>query len=124
MGKVDALLDVGLETLDSLAQELLLPLGDALQGVGDLFDTVGLRTLVNVIKIESSRISTYSKLNRDREEVDASSLGDGLTAGNTRQVDVAGLNKALFALGSAEHLFGESEGHVSICSLDGRRKAM
>lgn len=43
MGKVDALLDVGLETLDSLDQELLLPLGDALQGVGNLFDTVGLR---------------------------------------------------------------------------------
>lgn len=45
VGKVDALLDVGLETLDSLAQELLLPLGDALQGVGDLFDTVGLRSV-------------------------------------------------------------------------------
>lgn len=108
MGKVDALLDVGLETLDSLAQELLLPLGDALQGVGNLFDTVGLRSVSQYNEIKGSRISTYSKLNRDREEVDAGSLGDSLTAGNTRQVDVAGLNKALLALGSAEHLFGES----------------
>lgn len=48
MGKVDALLDVGLETLDRLAQELLLPLGDALQGVGDLLDTVGLRNVSQV----------------------------------------------------------------------------
>jgi hypothetical protein len=45
VGKVDALLDVGLETLDSLAQELLLPLGDALQGVGGVLDTVGLRNV-------------------------------------------------------------------------------
>lgn len=52
---------------------------------------------------------TYSKLNRDREEVDASSLGNGLTAGNTRQVDVAGLNKALFTLDGTEQLLGESE---------------
>lgn len=70
---------------------------------------LGCEALVYIIKIESSRISTYSKLNRDREEVDAGGLGDGLTAGNTRQVDVAGLNKALLALDSAEHLFGESE---------------
>jgi hypothetical protein len=57
---------------------------------------------------------TYSKLNRDREEVDAGSLGDGLTAGNTRQVDVARLNKALLALGSAENLLGESKVFKSV----------
>lgn len=43
VGKVDALLNVGLEALDSLAQELLLLLGDALQGVGGLLHTFGLR---------------------------------------------------------------------------------
>lgn len=43
VGKVDALLNVGLEALDSLAQELLLLLGDALQRVGGLLHTFGLR---------------------------------------------------------------------------------
>lgn len=52
---------------------------------------------------------TYSKLDGDGEELNASSLGDGLTSGNTRQVDVAGLNKALLTLDSAEQLLGESE---------------
>jgi hypothetical protein len=40
--EVDALCDVALETLDALLQESLLLLGDVLQGVGDLLDTVGL----------------------------------------------------------------------------------
>lgn len=44
MGKVDALLDVAFEALDSLTQELLLLLGDALQGVGGVLDAVGLHT--------------------------------------------------------------------------------
>lgn len=52
MGKVNALLDVGLEALDSLGQELLLPRGDALQGVGDLLDTVGLQNVSQNVSLE------------------------------------------------------------------------
>jgi hypothetical protein len=43
VGKFDTLLDVALEALDSLGQETLLLLGDALQGVDGLFGTVGLQ---------------------------------------------------------------------------------
>lgn len=49
VGEVDALLDVALEALDSLAQELLLLLGNALQGVGGLLHTVGLRNVSQII---------------------------------------------------------------------------
>ena len=42
MGEVDTLLDVALEALDSLGQESLLLLGDALQGVDGLLSSVGL----------------------------------------------------------------------------------
>jgi len=101
VGKVDALLDVLLKALDSLAQELLLLLGDALQRVGGVYDAIG------------------SKLNGDGEEVDASSLGNSLTSGNTRQVDVAGLDKTLLALGSTKQLLGKSE--ASICHGEGSR---
>lgn len=75
-----------------------------------------------LLNLELSNL-TYSKLNRDREEVDAGSLGDSLTAGNTRQVDVAGLNEALLALGSAKHLFSESKESVSVCDWDMYEKA-
>lgn len=42
MGKLDALGNVALEALDGLGQQGLFLLGDALQGVGGLFGTVGL----------------------------------------------------------------------------------
>lgn len=42
MGKVDALLNVALEALDSLAKELLLLLGDLLKRVGHALHTIGL----------------------------------------------------------------------------------
>jgi len=46
VGEVDALLDVALEALDSLLQKRLLLVGDALQGVGGLLGTVGLKLLL------------------------------------------------------------------------------
>ncbi len=57
--------------------------------------------------------STYAELNGDGEEVAAGSLGDGVTAGNTRQVDVAGLNETLLALDGSQDLLSEAGGMVS-----------
>lgn len=51
---------------------------------------------------------TYAKLNGNGEEIGTSLLGDDITAGNTGEVDVAGLNEALFALDGANDLFGEA----------------
>jgi hypothetical protein len=45
VGKVNALLDIALEFLNGLLQKTLLLLSDSLQRVGDLLDTVGLRTV-------------------------------------------------------------------------------
>lgn len=49
MSKVNALLDVALQTLHSLSKKPLLLLGETLQGVGGLLGTVGLeKVLVNI----------------------------------------------------------------------------
>ncbi len=50
---------------------------------------------------------SYAKLNGDGEEVDTGLRLDLLTAGDTREVDIAGLNKALSTLGSLEQLLGK-----------------
>jgi hypothetical protein len=92
--EIDALLDVVLEALNGLLQELLLLVGDTLQGVEGLLGTVG------------------AKLNGNGEEVNASLLGNGIASGNARKVDVAGLDEALFALGSPQDLLGEAETSV------------
>lgn len=52
----------------------------------------------------------YSELNGDREEVDTSGFLDLLAAGNTGEVDVAGLDKTLGALGSLEELLSKPDG--------------
>jgi hypothetical protein len=52
--------------------------------------------------------STYAKLNGNREELGASGLSNGITTGNTGEVDEAGLDNALLALGGLDHLLGES----------------
>lgn len=108
MGKVDTLLDVALEALDSLGQEALLLLGDALQGVDGLLGTVGLYLLSVTDKKGGGEQRTYAELDGDGEEVTASLLGDGLAARNTGQVDVAGLDEALLASGGLEDLLGEA----------------
>jgi len=51
---------------------------------------------------------THAKLDRDREEVALDLGSDLLAAGNARQVDVAGLNKTLFALDGPEDLLGKA----------------
>ena len=56
------------------------------------------------------RLWTYPKLDRDREEIDASLLGDLLAARNARQVHVRRLDDALLALDGLDQLFGEAEG--------------
>lgn len=51
---------------------------------------------------------TYTELNGDGEEVDTSLLGNLLTAGDTGEVDVAGLNEALGTSSSLQELLSES----------------
>ena len=51
---------------------------------------------------------TYAELYGNREEIGASLLGNGITAGDTGKVDVAGLDEASFALDGADNLFGEA----------------
>jgi hypothetical protein len=53
-------------------------------------------------------VSTYTKLNGDGEEVKTSGLGDGISTLNTREVDVAGLDNTLLALGGLDDLLGEA----------------
>ena len=106
MGELDALGNVTLEAVNSLGEESLLLLSYASERVGGLFGTVGLQELVSVIKHTVAR--TYAKLNGNGEEIGASLLGNGITAGNTGEVDVAGLDEALFALNSTDDLFSEA----------------
>jgi hypothetical protein len=54
--------------------------------------------------------STYTKLDRYREEFKTSGLGDGISALNSREVDVAGLYNTLLALGGLDDLLGEAVG--------------
>lgn len=50
----------------------------------------------------------YSKFDRDREEVAASLLGNGLASGHARKIDVGRLNEALLALDGAKELLSEA----------------
>lgn len=63
--------------------------------------------------MEKDKGLPYSKLNRDGEEVAASLLGNGITARNAGEVDVARLNEALLALDSPEELLGKSDKNQS-----------
>lgn len=109
MGKIDTLLDVALEALDSLLQEFLLPFGNALQGVNGLLGTIGLEDVSQLVSFFPRDMrATYAELDGDREEVDANLLGDGVTSGDAREVDVARLNKTLLALDGPKNLLGEA----------------
>jgi hypothetical protein len=90
VGKLDALGNIALEISDSLLQESLLLLSDALKRVVGLLSTIG------------------SKLDRNREEIGADLLRDGLTPRNSRKVHVAWLNKALLTLYRSDDLLGKS----------------
>lgn len=107
MGKFDTLGDVALEALDGLLQERLLLVGDALEGVGGLLSAVGLCMISDTIGNRGMH-STYAELNGNREEVQASRLGNGVSSRDTREIDVAGLNEALLTLDGSEDLLGKA----------------
>ena len=109
MGKLDALGNIALEISDSLLQESLLLLSDALKRVVGLLSTIGLsKTVSSAIHQVWGRKCTYSKLDRNREEIGADLLRDGLTPRNSRKVHVAWLNKALLTLYRSDDLLGKS----------------
>lgn len=112
MHEADALCDVALETLNALLQESLLLLGDVFQGVGGLLGTVGLWD-VSQLYTSWVAVCTYSKLDGDGEEVTASLFSNGLTSGNTGEVDIAGLYETSLALDGAKDLLSESRYHQS-----------
>lgn len=51
---------------------------------------------------------TYTKLDWYREELGSSSLRNRVATLDTGEVDIAGLDNALLALGGLDDLFGES----------------
>lgn len=51
---------------------------------------------------------TYAELDGDGEELAASLLSNSSAAGDTGEIDEAGLNKALLALDGLEDLLGEA----------------
>ena len=114
MGKVNTLLDVALEALDGSLEESLLLLGDVAEDVDGLLSTVGLgKMLAPNVRVNGTRTQTYAELDGDGEEVDTSLLSNLLTTGDTGKVDVAGLDKALGALGGLEELLGETVTGIS-----------
>lgn len=70
--------------------------------------------------------SSYAKLDGNGKEVAASGLGNGFTTGNTRQVNVAGLNETLLALDGSQDLLGEasawSAGSNRVAQMETYRK--
>jgi hypothetical protein len=93
--ELDTLGDVALEALVASLEELLLVLVGRANGV------VGLLCALR------------AELDGNGEVVEASLLGDGITTGDTREVDESGLNNAGLALVSLEELLGEAEASVS-----------
>lgn len=59
---------------------------------------------------------TYTKLDGNGEEVSAGGLGNGITTLDTREVDEAGLDDTLLALGGPDHLLGKSKA-VRLCLI-------
>lgn len=90
--------------------------GDELNTLGDVaLQTVvaGLEQLLLVVVCAADNVDRLlctagAKLNGYGEEVGAGGLCDGVTTVNTGQVDEAGLDNALLALGGLDDLLGES----------------
>jgi hypothetical protein len=92
--ELDTLGDVALEVFVASLQEALLEL------IGRTNDVVGLLGTLG------------TELDRNGEVVKTSLLGDGITTGNTVEVDESGLNDASLALLSLEELLSEAEASV------------
>ena len=90
LGELDALGDVALQAVVASLEQLLLVLVGAADDVNGLLGTAG------------------AKLDGHGEEIGAGSLSDGITTLDTREVDEAGLDEALLALGGPDDLVGES----------------
>ena len=112
LDEVDALLDVALEATGASSKELLLLLGDTLEHIGGLLGAVGLYILLAPLLRNGCSI-TYTKGNKSREEVNASCLGDFITASDTGQVDKGGFDDACLAFESLDDTLGESTMGVS-----------
>ena len=56
-------------------------------------------------------MATYTKLDGNGEEVNPRLLGNLLASGNTGEIDIARLNKALGTGSRLEHLFGKATQH-------------
>jgi hypothetical protein len=106
LNKVNTLLDVALKVLVAGLKELLLLVVCLADNINGLLGTVGLFKVSDSSKNVQS--FTYAELNRDGEEIDASGLLNSITTLNTGQVDEAGLDDALLALGSLQKLLGET----------------
>jgi hypothetical protein len=66
-------------------------------------------------RVPDNSTFTYTELNGNGEEVSASGLSNSITTGNTREVNEAGFNDALLALGGLDDLLGESI-YISFCT--------
>lgn len=90
LGELDALGDVALQAVVASLEQLLLVVVGAADDVNGLLGTAG------------------AKLNGDGEEVGASGLSNGITTLDTWEIDKAGLDQALLALGGPDDLVGKS----------------
>jgi hypothetical protein len=119
VGERDALFNIALQALDCRLEQGLLLVGDITQDVDGLLSPIGLVRCVSINQFTFGtgrwEEMTYPKLNGDREEVNANILMDLLATRDTREVDIAGLDETLGALGSLEELLGKSELLLESC---------
>lgn len=92
LGELNALGDVALQAVVASLEQLLLVLVGAADNVNSLLGSAG------------------AKLDGNGEELGAGSLSNSITTLDTREVDEAGLDEALLALGGPDDLVGESRG--------------
>ena len=109
--ELDALADVALQAVVAGLEKLLLCIVGAANDINGLLGTSGLSRELAILRTQAGIkdfVSTYTKLNGDGEEVKTSGLGDGISTLDTREVDVAGLDNTLLALGGLDDLLGEA----------------